>query len=283
MLKEVPMKGIFVSSNHISDDGIRMLRDYSQLETVYVNSEAIGDGCVDTLTQLPALQKLQIHSPGFTSAGVSSLIDGLAQRVELDALTLSGCRGATDESLNQISRLKSLRSLSLNDNPGITSIVFREAGKLKALKILQFGGARLDESDVEHLSGLGLTQLSLANTQLTDKSIELIASYFPDLEHLDLSGSSIGDSAMQFVGKLSKLDNLSLSNTAIGNQGVASLSQLTDLRWLYLSQTAVGDRGIASLNRLKKLKYLYVNSTAVTPQGAQAFQQSHPETKVRSE
>ena len=226
------------------------------------------------------MTKLQLIGARCTDDGVRSLIEGLAGNREFTWLNLSECLGLTDASLKVLGGLKSLRHLSLRNNPGITSEVFDQVGKLESLTNFSFGGAVIDESHVKRISNLNLTRLSLNNSQIAKKCVGTIASLFPDLEHLHLAGSDITDSDIESISKLNKLTVLSLSETRVGDGGMAGLNELTELQFLHLSNTAVSDEGLAKLSRLTKLKYIHIDSTSVTRSGIERFQEMHPDAKV---
>jgi mono/diheme cytochrome c family protein len=80
---------------------------------------------------------------------------------------------------------------------------------------------------------------------------------------LRLSGCTLSDTALQRVGRLSRLTKLYLDNSTVADAQLAPLRALTQLRYLNLTHTGLGVRGIAELKNLPALKQVFAFNTAV--------------------
>ncbi len=120
---------------------------------------------------------------------------------------------------------------------------------------------------------------------------------FPEVEHLDLAGSSIGDSSIQdfatfknlrelyldgtevtgaslaAIGRITTLETLSLANLKIEDEDLVELRNLKSISRLNLGGTLVTDASIAHL-RLFSLTWINVGNTQVTSNGASELQQT---------
>ena len=99
-----------------------------------------------------------------------------------------------------------------------------------------FGGDR-------HSSFLGI---DFREGAFTDDDLKALR-FFPDLDHLDLSGTRITDAGMAHVVRLRRLRLLDLSETAITDAAVPHLTRLTKLWSLSLHGTAVTDAAVENL------------------------------------
>jgi YHS domain-containing protein/uncharacterized membrane protein len=98
-------------------------------------------------------------------------------------------------------------------------------------------------------------ELSLARTQITDASLELIAA-MPALSRLDLR------------------------ETAVTDAGLALLAQHAQLRELVLSRTRLSDAALDSLRELPALTQLWVWEAGFSDEGLLALREAMPEVKI---
>ena len=161
-------------------------------------------------------------------------------------------------------------------------------------------GSRCDNSYVDSDEALRiapafrrLTRLFLHGGQATDESLAFLA----DLEGLDtffiwdatavtdagakhlsnlknlvsihLSGSSMGDAALEALAKLPKLTRMSLQKNAFTDDGLAHLADMQQLRslWIGMSKGKITDAGLAHLAGLEDLHELDVQKSQITDAG----------------
>jgi hypothetical protein len=108
------------------------------------------------------------------------------------------------------------------------------------------------------------THLDLSGAETTDDDLARFPK-MPQLEDLDLSGSSISDEGLIHLSEcdLRMLDFLDLSNTAIRGPGFVHLGA-TPLSRLDLSGSEITDDGLRYLGGLERLEMLWLNGTAIT-------------------
>jgi len=90
--------------------------------------------------------------------------------------------------------------------------------------------------------------INFRSCRVTDDDLKVLP-WFPELDHLDLSGSPVTDAGIPYVGRLKCLSLLYLSNTQVTDAGVRGLLRLNRLRHLDLRWTAATEEALASLRR----------------------------------
>ena len=75
----------------------------------------------------------------------------------------------------------------------------------------------------------------------------------PNLEHLDLRGTAVGDAGVRALAPLlTNLETLSLYGTAVTDAGLPALQELPSLRRLYVGGTRVTEPGLRALRKARK-------------------------------
>lgn len=121
-----------------------------------------------------------------------------------------------------------------------------------------------------------------ASSKTDSKSIARLTELKDQLVWLNLSRSSIDDTALQTVGQLTKLTRLHLDNTNVSDAGVKNLSGLSNLEYLNLYNTKVTDAGLDTLKSLKNLKKLFLWQSKVTEKGVEELQKALPDTYIHA-
>lgn len=133
-----------------------------------------------------------------------------------------------------------------------------EAGSVELWVDFAAASAMTDDAAVrELLTPLvdHVAELSLARTQITDASLELIAA-MPGLIRLDLRG------------------------TAISDAGLASLVQHAQLRELVVSQTQLSDAALDSLQSLPALTHLWIWEAGISPEAIATLREAMPRVQI---
>ena len=120
-------------------------------------------------------------------------------------------------------------------------------------------------STLTHLTTLRLD----GSQQLTDEGVRWLAA-LPNLEHLDLQGTSVSDAGVAALGRLSSLKSLSLAWTSVGDDGVAALNTLEQLERIDLMGTACGDGAIRTFAHKPHLRH-FTSGYATTNDGLPVF------------
>lgn len=136
--------------------------------------------------------------------------------------------------------------------------------------------ARASDSQLMYIGRLRrLRELDIDGSSAVTDSGMAHLSRLVELEHLNVSNSSIGDAGLAHMKGLVHLKQLWLGNTKVSDAGIAHLEGLSSLESLLLTKTAVGDAGLAHLRRLKDLRELRLGWTRVTDAGMRHLGQLH--------
>lgn len=106
------------------------------------------------------------------------------------------------------------------------------------------------DAEIALFSGFkNLRFVSLHGFQGTAEGVAVLRSW-PSLNHLDLSDSSVDDTALGELRGAAKLEHLVLTDTRITDASMEVLASFPDLRFLDVTHTTISERG---LNELRKM------------------------------
>jgi hypothetical protein len=134
-------------------------------------------------------------------------------------------------------------------------------------------GPKTDDDAMEALRPLpGVRDLNLLFTDVTDRGVERIVEYCPDLHYLYLHvNKNITDEAMKSVKKLRRLHTLRLAGSLNSDAGLSQLKELTQLRELtvadFRTPSRITDVGLKHLGEMKSLTLLGIQAASVTDEG----------------
>jgi hypothetical protein len=284
-------------TERITDNGVAYLQGMSSLKSVDIGHAKVTDRAATDLAQVQTLEGLIVG--GMTSEGLKN-ISTLQKLKRLKISSHPGFR-FNDESLNYISKLKSLENLSIggdfSDN-GIKSIAanlnlkilsisgaekltnksLAELGTIKSLRHLNIRGARqFTISGLNSLNNLyNLQQLSI-NKVHRDHSVIDISS-LSNLKNLTIMLSYTGRGKSQVyesfrsedllcLTNLKQLESVQLIGTGIDNIGMHYLSRIKNLGYLNIAnfgRPQITDDGIRHITNMKKLYRLRVKGGSFT-------------------
>ena len=157
--------------------------------------------------------------------------------------------------------LPALETLNLAEVDGFNdeSLVF--VGKLKGLKLLNLGDARVTNAGLKHLGGL------------------------KDLETLDLGWTmDVGDAGLPLLAKLPNLKMLGLGGTKVTDAGLPLLAGFKSLKEVRLGATAVTDKGLSALESCRGLeKVVLGKKTKTTQPGIDRLKKALPACAVSTQ
>jgi hypothetical protein len=262
---------------------------FAQVRVAWLRSQQPnGSGSeplLESLTELPALEVLQLEGPGFTDAEMNrvprleslenlSLIDtsisggGIARLEEcktLKTLYLSG-GGITDETATGFMRLGGLHGLELKRTQ-VTSEGLANVKNMRGLRTLNiYKASRVGDEGMKHLARLPeLEVLILAATSVSDDGLARLQGLV-NLRVLFVSNSRVSDAGLQHLASFENLKELSLEGANVSDAGLLHLSRLK-LEYLCLSCSGVTDAGMQELAKMRLLRHLDISQTEVTDEG----------------
>lgn len=114
-----------------------------------------------------------------------------------------------------------------------------------------------------------VTAIDLSGSLAQDDSALDVLPVFNGLKKLVLYGPAITNETMDVVSQLPQLEHLDLTRTAVGDAGLAKLVGLKNLRYLQLFRCDVTDEGFRSLAQLPRIEQIRCGQTRISDQGLQ--------------
>jgi len=119
------------------------------------------------------------------------------------------------------------------------------------------GGPKLGDNHLAPLVALsGLKQLTLANTNVTQKGIQHLLG-LKELNYLEISSMALDDQALPYIAELSSLETLVIGSP-VTDEGLRHLASLKNLKELFLWVENIRGPGLRHLAQLPNLRYLQV-------------------------
>jgi Leucine Rich repeat len=152
-----------------------------------------------------------------------------------------------------------------------TNEMYVARGQIKVArsKTLSLVGAyaMLDHIDVlKKIPADALIRLDLGKLTLQSKDLVNI-SHLTGLRSLDLDGTDVDDSAIQFIKPLTNLQFLSVSRTMLKGKTLGELSVLKQLQRLHVSHCDLDKTNLPNVSKLATLRYLHLGSDKITDAG----------------
>jgi Leucine-rich repeat (LRR) protein len=250
------------------EEHIAMLAKLTNLEYVSFDSMTLPTNAIAVLAELPRLRSLSFDEVEIND----DRLRGLASAPKLEELDLGDSpfyyEGAfiSDETLSGVSDIGNLRVLKLSCCGGISAKGYQHLTKLPSLRELSIQGSGIRFADDQFRDDVLLRDLpnhahleilNLNNLAISDSGCRSI-SQLRKLRELSLDYCEIGDATLIHLRPLESLTLLSLYNTTVSDAGIAELLRFSDLRHLSLSRTQVTNEGVRQLVALKHLEELRV-------------------------
>jgi hypothetical protein len=181
----------------------------------------------------------------------------------IEEIDLTGFRNLTEEHLNQLGNLKTIKRLNLS-RTGLKNKNLIRLATLTSLESLNLAENELTFEGLPAIRTLKkLNELNLDGIKSGVDGIDALGSLI-SLRSLSLSRSGIDNSDLIYLLPLAELATLNLSATKIGDKGLPIFRVFTELRSLDLSDTRITDNGIVSLIPLRNLRELKLNDTILS-------------------
>ena len=229
-LLDIPKLRILDLSNNMISD-IRPLMSMNTIEHLNLAGNKITS--ITALSELKQLKELVLSGND---------IDGTQSLAKLSNLKILGLKetGVSDSDLKKLYNLKSLASLSLENNPDITENGVNELKK-------KLPDCKITHSELTKKIKLGGKEFSSADESVDASNLGIgdisAASGFKNIRHLDLSNNVI--TSVSALGSLKTLETLDLSDNNISD--ASPLHSLKNLRLLHIEQNGLSDDQIADL------------------------------------
>jgi Leucine-rich repeat (LRR) protein len=205
----------------------------------------LGDAGMESLSQLPALDRLRLNGkvrvsdrgrralgtmtrlrylaladPGMNDAGLAHL----RNLTNLESLTLGECKLVSDAGLSALAEFTKLKKLSIRD-ASLQGAGFAALAKLGQLESLSVADNPIDDAGVAKIVGLkSLRELDLRRTKITDEALTLIGRNLPELTKLNISGTNVTDAGLAALRPLKQLREVEANFTKITNAKDAGIT-----------------------------------------------------------
>lgn len=242
---------------HLTDDGLKSLSLFSQLEQLDLNpSQAAtpeGYKCLGLLTRL---SKLEL---GYTSVG-NALIDiqFIEKLVNLESLVIDSVHGIVVEELSWFSSLSNLQKLFLSewDLTGDEFQFLQPLTKLEDLTLWRCGEIKL-----QHIASL--THLKRFDCRSASEQDLPLLSALTNLDDLELSDLEM-TANFGFLKNLTQLASLSLCFSELSHHAFDSVACLRNLTCLNIAYCQFAEIALFHLGPLNKLQDLSIIESQIT-------------------
>ena len=243
------------SGNEATDKDFENLEQLTNVQSVILTSQAIGDETLTRLQRLPELVFLSLDGPRFTPGKLGELLEA---RPTLRQLRFCNAN-ASASYLKQLSNAR------------------------EGLDYLYLEGIECDDEAIMQIKNAGsIRRLDLKKCGVTSKGLQVL-NHHPELETLRITDTAVNDEGLGVVAQLPQLVMLDLASTGAGDATVAKIAQLETLRILRLAGTKVSDRGLKSLAsaKIKRLQHLTLTiSDSLTREAIQAVRNAYPDCEI---
>lgn len=198
------------------------------------------------------VQAVTLYAMRFTGSGLRYLRDEPLERLEMPESKI------IDKNLHYIGDFKRLKYLDLSYS-WITDAGVATIGELPDLNFLGMAGC----------------------TKLTDKSVDSIAKFAPNLTRLDLSYTPVGTAGYVKLKQLPHLTDLQVMLSDLNDETVKPILAL-DLHALSLSKNKdLTDKTIARLEKMPRLQDLRIEGCPkITEKALAALKKAHPNISI---
>ena len=121
--------------------------------------------------------------------------------------------------------------------------------------------------------------LDLSGTSITDSDLSALPD-LPGLQRLDLSGTAVTGPGLRHLGRAPLLRTIVLAETPVSDEAISYLVSLAELERVVLDGTRITDAGLSHLARLPKLRELSVSNTQVTTEGLEELRKMNPRIEI---
>lgn len=242
---------------------VTALAGMSSLHTLNLDGTGVTEASLEHLAAHPALTALSIGGiPVIDGNHALQIVSGL----KLTHLTLPGRHSVTDSGLSFLSQLCLLSELDLTDYTQVTDQGVQQLSTMTSLKKLSLSNTQVTNAGLPSLQGLQeLQELCLDRTAVTSRGVADLITRLPNLQVLGLASTRVGDTVVRRgLIRCNQLVKLNLSRTRITDHGLKFLKHM-HLAQVNLDGTGVSLIGIASLLSSTNISSIRASNTRTIP------------------
>lgn len=242
---------------------VTALAGMSSLHTLNLDGTGVTEASLEHLAAHPALTALSIGGiPVIDGNHALQIVSGL----KLTHLTLPGRHSVTDSGLSFLSKLCLLSELDLTDYTQVTDQGVQQLSTMTSLKKLSLSNTQVTNAGLPSLQGLQeLQELCLDRTAVTSRGVADLITRLPNLQVLGLASTRVGDTVVRRgLIRCNQLVKLNLSRTRITDHGLKFLKHM-HLAQVNLDGTGVSLIGIASLLSSTNISSIRASNTRTIP------------------
>jgi len=217
------LRRVAFSAVKLTSDQLAPIATARALETIGFRGMRAEPGFMDTLvTQTHSLRRISFNAAG----GLDREAFAKFARFKLVENLNLWASGVSDEDVDAIGGMESLKSAQLGYNRGITGRTLNELANLKALKSLSLWSTSVTDEGLVNLPPLpSLRKLALAGGGLTPQGIRHLEKY-QTLRSVELSKSeALDDEVFTTLRKLPLLNHVETVDTNITKEGMAEFAR----------------------------------------------------------
>lgn len=255
----------------ITDEGLQNLTQLPALNELDLTTTSIAGHGLAALEKCPNLRKLKVSTVlRMTSLGW----EAISRLSQLEVLDVSSNSNISETDVAKFKALTNLRELNLSET-SISDEVFLALADMEGLEILKIEACgRLQGHGLQAYARAKpkLRELHARRTQIATaglRHLKMISS----LEFLDISGSSLTDPQFADLRGANNIVHLKIGENFLTNAGMQVVPTLGKLKILDLEgMQNISDPGLGIIAKKSGLQSLNVRRVSFSPQAIQAFQ-----------
>lgn len=147
----------------------------------------------------------------------------------------------------------------------------------KQVVLLQNSGIKISSiSDNNPLVSLNITN----KKEVTKGMLKAMKPIRKNIQEINLSGTTLNKSLIDFIVDLPNLENLQLTKSTISDQDISKLKELKNLQILNLFSTEISDKSIKALANIPTLAKVFLWQSKITSDGVIALQKEKPTLEI---
>ncbi|MBI3817577.1 MAG: hypothetical protein HY286_02710 [Planctomycetes bacterium] len=228
--------GVRSNVTNVSDDGLAVLASLPHLKHLaFIGYTTFSNHSCEILSHASALETLVLN--GLTRmqfAGPFNLgrLGGL-KTIDANFVAI------TDVGASYLSKIKTLKNISLGGYREITDNVFNSFATLPNLESIDLSGTRVTGGNFHKLSGAKhLKVIYLGSTEFGDEGAAALAEH-AELTRIYAGTTKLTDAGLKAFANLKKLEVLGVGNNSVTNEGAKALAECASLQSLLIYGTKV--------------------------------------------